>query len=249
MEGIELSKIGKSTLIGLIGSTLGSTIIAFPPKRLKTLGSVIRRSWIKDNYDLKEDVLNLVALAEISRKEGLLSLEEHIDEYTDDEFIKRGILLIVDGSDEEQLRNILEGSTYFMKQRHQKGYAMLDMIAATAPALGLLGTYVGLIPMLNNLEDPTTLGPMMALELVSSFYGAFIAYVVFSPLSKRLKIMSSEEASRRELLVEGLVAIQQGKNPTLIREELFAFINFDYKKLQENERIIKYKEGETVSQP
>lgn len=253
-----MSKMGKSTLVGLIGSilfivtsviatgmprafwnlpsvlitiggTLGSVVIAFPPKRLKSLGSVIKSSFAKDKTNLEEDALCLVTLAEISRKEGLLALEEHLDEYTDDEFIKKGIQLIVDGSDEEQLRNILDGSTYFMKQRHQKGVAMLDMIAATAPALGLLGTYVGLIPMLNNLEDPTTLGPMMALELVSSFYGAFIAYVVFSPLAKRLKLMSGEEASRREILIEGLASIQQGKNPSLIREELFSYINIPNK--------------------
>lgn len=249
-----MSKFGKSTLIGLVGSilfivtsviatgmpkafwnlpsalitiggTLGSVVIAFPPKRLKRLGSVMRSSFAKDKSNLVEDAECLAKLAEISRKEGLLSLEEHLDEYTEDTFIKKGIQLIVDGSDEDQLRNILEGSTYFMKQRHQKGVAMLDMIAATAPALGLLGTYVGLIPMLNSLEDPTTLGPMMALELVSSFYGAFIAYVIFSPLAKRLKLMSKEEASRREILIEGLASIQQGKNPHLIREELYAYIN------------------------
>lgn len=98
-----------------------------------------------------------------------------MDTYVEDEFIKKGITLIVDGADEEQLRNQLEGATNFMKQRHQKGAAMLDMLAITAPALGLVGTYVGLIPMLTNLNDPDSLGPMMALELVSSFYGGFLA--------------------------------------------------------------------------
>ena len=252
--GHYLIKIGKSTLLGLIasilfvigaivatgmpsafwnlpsaliiiGGTLGAVIIAFPPNRLRTLGPVILHTLIKQKTDIKDDVLSLVALSEISRKEGLLSMEEHIDEYTDDEFIKEGLLLIIDGCDEEQLRETLEGSTYFMKLRHQKGAAMLDMIAATAPALGLLGTYVGLIPMLHHIEDPSKLGPMMALELISSFYGGFIAYVIFSPLAKRLKFMSGEEAVRREIIIEGIAAIQQGKNPALIRKELLAFIN------------------------
>lgn len=137
--------------------------------------------------------------------------------------------------DEEQLRNLLEGSTYFMKQRHQKNASMFDMIGATAPALGLLGTYVGLIPMLNNLDDPASLGPMMALELVSSFYGAFIAYVIFSPLAKRLKNMSKEEVIRRDILIEGLASIQQGKNPNLIKEELYAFANIEIRKPQDDE--------------
>ncbi|HKM33117.1 MAG TPA: MotA/TolQ/ExbB proton channel family protein [Lachnospiraceae bacterium] len=220
----------------IVGGTVGSIVIAFPFKRLKTLGPVMKRALLKDNNDTKEDIITLVKLAELSRREGLLSLEEYVDQYTDDDFIKWGVMLIVDGSDEEQLRNLLEGSTYFMKQRHSKGSAMLGMIAATAPALGLLGTYVGLIPMLNSLDDPTILGPMMALELVSSFYGAFIAYVIFSPMSKRLKIMSQEEVSRREILIEGLACIQQGKNPRLIKDELLAFANIPASEFEEQEQ-------------
>lgn len=209
----------------IFGGTIGATIMAFPPQRLKTIGTVIKKAFSKTQYDLKQDITALVKFAEISRKEGLLALENHIDNLTDDAFLKQGIQYIIDGADEEQLRNLLEGSTYFMKQRHHKGAAMLDMIAATAPALGLLGTYVGLIPMLNNLDDASTLGPMMALELVSSFYGAFVAYVIFSPMAKRLKFMNKEEETRRELLIEGLAGIQQGKNPRLIKEELMAYAN------------------------
>lgn len=209
----------------IFGGTIGATVMAFPPERLKTIGTVIKKAFSKERYDLKKDISALVRCAEISRKDGLLALENHIDELTDDSFLKQGIQYIIDGADEEQLRNLLEGSTYFMKQRHHKGAAMLDMIAATAPALGLLGTYVGLIPMLNNLDDASTLGPMMALELVSSFYGAFVAYVVFAPMAKRLKFMNREEETRRELLIEGLADIQQGKNPRIIKEELLAYAN------------------------
>ncbi|MBS5934352.1 MAG: MotA/TolQ/ExbB proton channel family protein [Clostridiales bacterium] len=231
----------------IMGGTAGAVVIAFPPKRLKTLVPVMKRSLKKDEFDIKEDILALVKIAEISRKSGVLSLEDSVGEYTDDPFIKKGVLLIVDGADEEQLRNLLEGSTYFMKQRHQNGAAMLSMIAATAPALGLLGTYVGLIPMLNSLDDPTTLGPMMALELVSSFYGAFIAYVIFSPMAKRLKLMSKDEESRRELLIEGLVSIQQGKNPNLLKAELSAFANIDMETPEKNEETNTFKVKEVVN--
>jgi chemotaxis protein MotA len=270
-----LSKFGISTLIGLIagaslilssvfisghaalfwnlpslfiimGGTFGSVVMAFPPKRLKTMIPVIKKAFSNEKNDVTEDLLTLVSLAEISRKEGLLALEDTVDQYTDDEFIKRGIRLIVDGADEEQLRNSLEGSMYFMKQRHNKGAAMIDMIASTAPALGLLGTYVGLIPMLNNLDDAASLGPMMALELVSSFYGAFIAYVVFSPLAKRLKVMSSEEASRKEIIIEGLSAIQQGKNPKIMKEELAAYMNIDLTSIQEEDSINTLRQKETA---
>ncbi len=208
-----------------IGGTFGAVLVSFPPSRLKTLGPVMMKAFRREKFDIAKDVETIITLAEVSRKEGLLALEDYIEQYTNDEFLKKGIMLIIDGADEDQLRTSLEGATYFMQQRHHKGHAMLDMIAATAPSLGLLGTYIGLIPMLNNLDDPTTLGPMMALELVSSFYGGFIAYVIFSPICKRLKIMSSEEVSRREILIEGLSYIQQGKNPKIISEQLIAYMN------------------------
>lgn len=143
---------------------------------------------------IQKNVYILVKLAEIARTNGLLAIENYVNEHVEDTYLKEGIMLILDGSDEQSLRDKLEGETFFMKQRHQKGAAMMDMLAATAPALGLLGT------MLNNLDDPASLGPMMALELVSSFYGAFMAYVIFSPIAKKLKSMSKEEVIRRTFL-------------------------------------------------
>lgn len=210
-----------------IGGTIGSVVMAFPPKRLKLLGSVMHRAFQTDKSDPVADVNTLVQLADVARREGLLALDRVIGEYTDDPFIKRGLMLIVDGADEEQLRYSLEGDTYYMQHRHKEGSGMLEMIAATAPALGLMGTYIGLIPMLCHLEDPTKLGPLMALELVTSFYGAFIAYVIFSPLAKRLKNMNGEEVLHREIVIEGLAGIQQGKNPRVIHQDLMHFLNCD----------------------
>ncbi len=210
-----------------IGGTLSALVISFPPERLRNLGTVMRKAFSREKNDIPEDIRTIVALAEISRREGLLALDDVVDKYTDDVFLKRGISLIIDGADGDQLRTSLEGETYYMQQRHQKGYAMLDYIATTAPALGLMGTYIGLIPMLNHLDDPTKLGPLLALELVTSFYGCFIAYVIFAPLAKRLKFMNMEEVSRREILIEGLTYIQQGINPKVISEELFSYMNMD----------------------
>lgn len=203
-----------------IGGTLGSLVVSFPMNRLKTIGPVIRKAFVNQKYDTKKDIATIVSLAQTARKQGLLALEDVALHSIDDEFLKRGVLLIVDGADKEQLKTSLEEETYFMQQRHQSGSAMLDMIATTAPSLGLLGTYIGLIPMLNNLEDPTKLGPLMAIELVTSFLGAFFAYVIFAPLSKRLKIMNADEVARRELLLEGLIAIEESENPRVIEEKL-----------------------------
>lgn len=222
------------SLFIIVGGTTAALIMAYPPKRLKSLGSVIKKAFSRDNYDIRKDINTLVHLAELARKEGFLALEDSLDQYNDDKFLKRGVQLIIDGAGEDELRYSLDGATHFMKKRHKEGAAMLDMIAATAPALGLLGTYVGLIPMLNNIKDPDTLGPLMSLELVSSFYGALIAYVIFSPLAKRLKNINTEEETRRELIVEGLVAILEGKRPQQIKEDLSLFMNLNSATLDKN---------------
>ncbi len=232
------------SLFIIVGGTLGSFVTGFPPSELKRFGAVLKKAFTKTNYNQKEDIMALVKLAEISRREGLLALEDHIDRYSDDPFLRKGVSLIVDGIDEEQLRNLLLGETHFMRKRHKKGAAMLDMLAITAPALGLVGTYVGLIPMLTNLDDPTSLGPNMALELVSSFYGGFLANIIFAPLAKRLKNMSQEETERRDILIEGLAAIQQGKNPKLIKEELYSYANISLEEpeVKTEEEMIRGRE-------
>ena len=207
-----------------LGGTLAAMILSFPPERLKTLWPVMKKAFVNEKFDFEKDIDTITNLAEITRREGLLALEDAIDKYTDDKFLKKGILLIVDGADKEQLREYMETEIYFMQQRHQKGHAMLDMIASSVTSLGLMGTYVGLIPMLHSLEDPTKLGPLMAIELVTSFYGAFFAYVIFMPMSKRLKVMSANEVTRKEFLLEGLTDIEENQNPKMIREKLVFYM-------------------------
>lgn len=207
-----------------VGGTLGAMIVAFPPNRLKTLGAVMKKSFSKQTLDLDKDIQTIVTLSNTIRKDGALKLEDSVDRYTKDEFLKKGLMLLVDGADREFLKCTMQREIYRTAKRHQKGQQMIEMIAATAPSLGLLGTYIGLIPMLEHLEDPTKLGPLMAIELVTSFYGAFIAYVVFSPMAKRLRSMSSDEMTRKELLLEGLLAIEAKQNPRMIIETLTAYL-------------------------
>ncbi len=207
-----------------VGGTLGAMIVAFPVNRLKTLGKVMKKSFVKETYNLDKDIQTIVSLSNTIRKDGVLKLEDSVDKYTKDEFLKKGIMLLVDGTDRDFLKTTLHREIYRTPKRHQKGYQMVDMIAATAPSLGLLGTYIGLIPMLQNLEDPTKLGPLMAIELVTSFYGAFLSYVIFAPMAKRLRAMSADEMTRKELLLEGLLAIEAKQNPRMIIETLTAYL-------------------------
>lgn len=250
--------INVASIFITVGGTTGVVIISFPFKRLKTLGAVMKKVFIHDKCDSLKDIDTIVSLSQISRQKGLLALETAVAEYTDDDFIVKGILLLVDGADRDALRSSMMTELYFMQQRHKKGYGMLDMIAATSPSLGLLGTYIGLIPMLVNLQDPTSIGPKMAVQLVTSFYGAFLAFIIFTPFSKRLKTLSAEEVTRKELIIEGLTGIQEGKNPRVLREELMTYIsrkeaksgarrkNFDDDGKPEMKKVVNYGNRKAV---
>lgn len=223
----------------IIGATLGAVIVAYPPHQLKNLGSVLLKSFKKEKYDFTKDINALVEISKTARSKGLLALEGIASEYENDDFLHKGLLLLADGVAEDTLINSLKSEIYYATKRHKQGIEMVNMIAGNVTALGLLGTYVGLIPMLNDMSDPETLGPMMALELVSSFYGAFLAYTIFTPIGKRLQAMSSMEVFRKELIMEGIVLIQNGKPPRLIEEQLLATL----RKKEINKKFIKTKAG------
>ena len=214
--------INLPSLYMTLGTTFAVMLASFPLQRLKLLPKVVSKAFTVEKHDIDTDIETIVALNEVVKSKGLLALESVSHLYENDPFLKRGVLLMLDGANEDQLRDSLNDDTYFMSQRHKHGSAMLDMLVATAPSLGLLCTYVGLIPMLTSLDNPTTLGPMMAIELVSSFYGGFLANVVFGPIAKRLKLLHGEEVARRELLLEGLIGIWLRKNPRLIRETMIS---------------------------
>ena len=221
---LELGKLGSfinvPSLFIIVGGAVGSVVTSFPGNKLKTLGGVIKSAFVTNKINVAEDISTLVDISVFARSKGTLALESLAEEYEQDHFLHKGILMIADGVSKETLVSTLKSEISHMKKRHAVGHAMMDLTADSATSLGLLGTYIGLIPMLENLEDPASLGPMMAIELVSSFYGAFINYVLFAPLSRRLKTFSAEEVTRDELIIEGLVAIQEGQSPRVIEERL-----------------------------
>lgn len=234
------------SLLIIVGGTAFALIMSYPFSTLKTLGSVIKQAFTYDEYDLIKDIDTIVELSEISRKEGLLALENYMDK-TDDQFLKKGLQLLIDGVDREYLESIMLGEIYRSHKRHRTGASMISMIASVAPGLGLVGTYVGLIPMLVNVTDPDKLGPLMAVELVSSFYGGFMANVIFSPMAKKLINKSEHEKERNQLILEGILSIHEGKNPRLIREELLSFLTKrEIKKAYKGNEVNKvYRDKET----
>lgn len=211
------------SLLIIVGGTAFALIMSYPLSTLKTLGSVIMQAFMQNTDDLIEDINTIVELSEISRRDGLLALESYA-ENSNDPFLKKGLNLLVDGNTREYLEDSMVSEIYHAQKRHRTGASMVSLIANLAPGLGLVGTYVGLIPMLVHMTDPDALGPMMAIELVSSFYGGFLANVIFSPMAKKLMAKSAQEKDRSDLVLEGILAIHDGKSPRLIREDLLTYL-------------------------
>jgi chemotaxis protein MotA len=168
-------------------------------------------------------IQRLVYFTEKARREGILALEDEV-ETLDDEFFKKGLQLVVDGSDPELVRNILETELAFVEERHKSGQGIFITMATLAPAFGMIGTLIGLINMLKHLDDPAVIGPNMAVALITTFYGALFANLICIPIASKLNIRSGQEVLLKELVIEGVLSLQAGENPRLVEEKLKAFL-------------------------
>lgn len=174
-------------------------------------------------YNDIETIKNIIALSNVARKEGLLALEETANGIEDD-FLKKGILLIVDGTDPELVRSILETELSCIEGRHNDVIGFWDKLSAMGPAWGMIGTLIGLINMLADIADASTIGPNMAVALITTFYGSVLANWLCIPVVNKLKIHNSSEIMMKEVIVEGLLSIQAGENPRVIEEKLKSFL-------------------------
>lgn len=225
-----------SVLIVLFG-TLAATMIAYPMSTIKDLPKLMGKTFKLGNSDPTKTIAQIIELANKARKDGLLSLEEASREMND-EFLKKGLMLIVDGTDPELVRNLLETELDFIEQRHKVGQSAMGTIASLAPGFGMVGTLIGLIAMLQNMDDPSSIGPSMAVALITTLYGSLMANLVFTPMEKKLGANSAGEMLERGIILEGLLSIQAGENPRIIEEKLKAFIPPSMRKSSDS------KEGE-----
>ena len=218
----------------MVGGTIAATVVAYPAKKLKALKGVFKNAFQKKDTDLNQQIELITRVANIARREGLLALEDALADI-DDPFLKKGIMLIVDGADTELIKSILSTEIYFLQERHAQGQAIISSMATYAPAFGMVGTLIGLINMLRNLNEPDSLGPGMSTALITTFYGVLLANLVFSPIARKLKTQSEYESLQKELLMEGILSIQDGENPRIIRDKLTSFISRrDIKKVENN---------------
>ena len=173
--------------------------------------------------DTGEMIRRIIDLSNVARKEGLLSLEEAAADL-DDAFLKKGILLIVDGTDPELVRAIMETELMSLEERHKSKAAFWDSLGAMGPAWGMIGTLIGLINMLGNLSDPGSLGPAMSVALLTTMYGSMLANWLCAPVANKMKSNSGKEVMVKQIMIEGLLSIQAGENPRVIEEKLKSFV-------------------------
>ena len=171
----------------------------------------------------QETIKNIIDLSNVARKEGLLALEEAAAGI-EDEFLKKGLLLIVDGTDQELVRSILETELICIEERHKAKIGFWDALGAAGPAWGMIGTLIGLVNMLQAMDDPGSIGPAMAVALITTFYGSVLANWICTPVASKLKSNSGSEIMMKEVTVEGILSIQAGENPRVIEEKLKSFL-------------------------
>jgi chemotaxis protein MotA len=213
-----------ASIMIVVGGTVAGTLIAHPLGKLISALKAIGKIFKIPDVDPTDAIENIITLANMARKEGILALEETAREM-EDVFLQKGVMLVVDGTDPELVRNILDTELAYIERRHSEVRGVWDYIAAAAPAWGMIGTLIGLVMMLQDLSDPDAIGPSMAVALITTFYGSIIANYIAAPVANKLKGFSADEMLIKEVLIEGILSIQAGENPRIIEEKLKAFLS------------------------
>ena len=212
-----------------IGCTIFIVVASFPGSMLKAMPKHFKIILNNKMFDPKGYIDQLVELAQIARKNGLLSMAEKANEQTDP-FFKQAIMLIVDANDQDKVRGILENDIECMSARHEDAAALYDKASSVAPAFGMVGTLVGLINMLMSMNlsgdgGADSLGTSMGTAMITTLYGCLLAHVIFGPVAQLLRGRDSEEVLCKQIIVEGVMAIQAGENPKSLRERLLTYMS------------------------
>jgi len=208
----------------VVGGTVSSALIHFSLGQVLRIFSVVKKTVLckmPSEHDLIQKMVNYSA---INRRDGALALEQQIAT-AGDEFLVKGLQMIIDGQDEQGIEKQMSLEIYYLQERHANGKKILEFMGSSAPAFGMIGTLIGLVQMLGTLENPSGIGAGMSVALITTFYGALLANLVFIPLAGKLGIRSKRETFLREMVVVGVLGIVRGQSPTEVREKMQAFVS------------------------
>ncbi|MGL4345832.1 MAG: flagellar motor protein [Cellulosilyticaceae bacterium] len=217
--------IGTAALI-VFGGTIGAVGLSFPMSDLKRLPKILGIVFKYKPSDPSLIVTQIFDLATLARKEGLLALEKFTnDENKENRLITKGIAFVVDGVESDAIRKTLENDAENVTARHEVGIAIFETAGGYAPTMGIIGTVMGLVHVLGNLDDPSTLGPKIAVAFIATLYGVATANLLWLPIANRLKMISQREELRNQMIIEGITSLQQGKNPKLVVEDICSYLD------------------------
>ncbi|WP_342418949.1 flagellar motor protein [Paenibacillus sp. FSL H8-0168] len=228
-EGGEFTGLlqGTSALI-VFGGTFAAVVISYPASKLKTIPTALRMAFSREDNPTKQYIEDLVSMAATSRRSGVLALERTSSEHPN-AFLREGLQLVIDGTEQEQIKQILELELDAIEHKHE-GYAKIfESAGGYAPTMGIIGTVMGLIHVLGSLTEPTALGPSIAVAFIATLYGVASANLIFLPIASKIRAASESEIITMDLLLQGILAIQNGENPKLVRKKLEFFIRSEQK--------------------
>lgn len=207
-----------------MGGMLCATMIHFSLPQFLGIFSIIKKTIVVQIPASSDLIQQMVNFAAINRRDGALALEQEVRNVNDLFFVK-GLQMLIDGQKPEDIRDLMSLEIQYLQERHSTGKKILEFMGSAAPAFGMIGTLIGLVQMLRNLSSPESIGSGMAVALLTTFYGAFMANLIFIPLAGKLGIYSKAEVLSKEMITEGVCAIAQGENPTAVREKMQAFVS------------------------
>jgi chemotaxis protein MotA len=223
LEGNLPAYINVHAILLVGGGVMATAFIMFDLRTVLGSVRVAINAFRDKTWNLEEIIVQMVKLSKLARANGILSLESAEGEIRNP-FLRRGVQLAVDGNEEALIRFIMATDVSFTRERHALGQRVFRQMGAMAPAFGMIGTLIGLVEMLRNLEDPSEIGPAMSVALVCTLYGAVFANLVFLPIANKLEFRTKEEALAKQVIIEGIVSILQGANPKILKEKLESFV-------------------------
>lgn len=207
----------------VLGGTICATMINYPLKDVIRSISVAKNAFFSKSLTFGEIIANFVNYANKARKEGILALESSLPEIQD-EYLKKGLQLTIDGLEPQAITDIMETEISFIEDRHKLGAEMFQSMGTFAPAFGMIGTLIGLVQMLQQMDDPSKIGPSMAVALITTFYGAVLANVIFLPIAGKLRTRSKEESLLKQIVLQGIISLSRGDNPRIIEQKLHSYL-------------------------
>ncbi|MCD6197971.1 MAG: MotA/TolQ/ExbB proton channel family protein [Deltaproteobacteria bacterium] len=216
--------INAPSVMIVCGGTMGATLINYPISDVLGVIKVAKNAFFSEKVKTEKIMEMLIEMSKVSRREGILGLEKTLKDIKDPFFVK-GMTLMIDGIEPAKLSELLDTEVEYIEERHRLGAEIFMTMGNFAPAMGMIGTLIGLVKMLMQMDDPSSIGPSMAVALITTFYGVILANLIFIPISGKLRTRSAQELATKQLIMSGVLSVQSGDNPRMLEQKLHSFVS------------------------